>query len=742
MALQFVLDGTDLGTSVVRLGSVEGFISEAEEGTTGICTIEFDDPAGSLVVTGWRTFYAAERSGPTGQQRLFTGYVGIRRYMRAQGTSLITGASRRIECDLVDINAILSFRLFPPSDANANRGSETDVARLQWLLSTSYLVPTVTNYGFVNTTGGITLDASDYRGQSPMSLVSDCANASGKNYYLYFDEGHGGVGIWYDFDYSQNYTCPVRLSNVLSDVGTNASTSYPSAMLATAPVGYWRLDEPSGTVAHDAMGANNGTYVNAPTLGVAGLLTGDPDTAVTFAGASSQRVDLASVPSFSGKSRSVAVWAKGTGAGVYGLMCCRDGTANQAFQLYSDTGKMQFGVGDGSTQLLTSETTTSATDGTVHFWVGVYNGTDLRLYRDGTLDSTPTAATLTPSATGPFQIGALDSIGGLYWTGTLDEPAIWNRALSPTEVAALYAAGSTAPTTYAYYPDAELTRDPSRVYSGVQVPFSGTGSPIYVQDATTIGAYVSRDTTAPNANAKTSGQATAQANTYLAAAETEADSLTLTTRLPAAVTPLVRAGMRIAVRASHLPDLTSFTWVRIMHVEYKQIEMTPDFYDVLLTMIPPGAAIVKKSFNAPTWNFNNTAGAHPLRPGLTMNHPGDPNKFYTATIRVGGSGGTLIGTFPNTSCSGDSTAGDGTGIDDFSDGGPTVFYNLTTYEIWVTVTSSAGNVGYSNGLTFLSSGSGIPFPAGTVVTQIPTGAVGPIAVGVPFLIGKFTITIP
>ena len=31
-----------------------------------------------------------------------------------------------------------------------------------------------------------------------------------------------------------------------------------------------------------------------------------------------------------------------------------------------------------------------------------------------------------------------------FWNGTLDEPAIWNRALSAAEIAALYAAGISA----------------------------------------------------------------------------------------------------------------------------------------------------------------------------------------------------------------------------------------------------------------------------------------------------------
>ena len=52
-----------------------------------------------------------------------------------------------------------------------------------------------------------------------------------------------------------------------------------------APDVWIRLGEPSGTTVNDASGnGHGGTYVNTPTLGVAGFMPGDPDTGVTFNG--------------------------------------------------------------------------------------------------------------------------------------------------------------------------------------------------------------------------------------------------------------------------------------------------------------------------------------------------------------------------------------------------------------------------------------------------------------------------
>ena len=65
---------------------------------------------------------------------------------------------------------------------------------------------------------------------------------------------------------------------------------YQTEVLAGRPH-HFRLSEPSGTNANDAGSANNdGTYVNTPTLGVTGPITGDPpDKAATFAAASAAK---------------------------------------------------------------------------------------------------------------------------------------------------------------------------------------------------------------------------------------------------------------------------------------------------------------------------------------------------------------------------------------------------------------------------------------------------------------------
>ncbi|MCP3673123.1 MAG: hypothetical protein GY829_01440, partial [Gammaproteobacteria bacterium] len=62
---------------------------------------------------------------------------------------------------------------------------------------------------------------------------------------------------------------------------------YESAVLALNPIAYYRLGESSGTTAVDEVGNFDGTYVNTPTLGAAGLLVGNTDTSIITDGISS-----------------------------------------------------------------------------------------------------------------------------------------------------------------------------------------------------------------------------------------------------------------------------------------------------------------------------------------------------------------------------------------------------------------------------------------------------------------------
>src|SRR5262249_37525529 len=106
---------------------------------------------------------------------------------------------------------------------------------------------------------------------------------------------------------------------------TVVTQAYPFVQLVLGdhPVGYWRLDELSGTIAHDYAGTNNGTYTNAQ-LGQAGNNLIDTHKAAKFGILSSANSYVAGIPidftSATNRAFSVEAWVNGgaqtTAAGI------------------------------------------------------------------------------------------------------------------------------------------------------------------------------------------------------------------------------------------------------------------------------------------------------------------------------------------------------------------------------------------------------------------------------------------
>jgi len=92
------------------------------------------------------------------------------------------------------------------------------------------------------------------------------------------------------------------------------ASSYADGILGTSGLaGYWRFGEVSGTVATAARGAVTGSYGVGVTLGRAGLIGGDSNTAAGVGGASGADVRFGDVFDFTGNERfSLEAWVKPT----------------------------------------------------------------------------------------------------------------------------------------------------------------------------------------------------------------------------------------------------------------------------------------------------------------------------------------------------------------------------------------------------------------------------------------------
>lgn len=216
------------------------------------------------------------------------------------------------------------------------------------------------------------------------------------------------------------------------------SPDYRDAVLATNPVGCWRLGERSGSVARDEMGLNNGTYVNAPTLGVAGLLAGDPNTAVTFAAASTQKV-VTGLVTTAVDNWTLAAWVKPTAPGSIRTIIENGYTGNSGYSLLLDASNKLWGLRNGASYELVPHTGPALSTTVPSFAVLLRRAGTSYIYLNGVLSVTGGTNTPTTPA-GATEIGVSLSTSFAF-DGTLDEPAIWGRALTPAEIRYLYDVG-------------------------------------------------------------------------------------------------------------------------------------------------------------------------------------------------------------------------------------------------------------------------------------------------------------
>jgi hypothetical protein len=216
----------------------------------------------------------------------------------------------------------------------------------------------------------------------------------------------------------------------------------------TGLYGYWRLGETSGTVAADAKGTNNGTYVGGVTLGSPGVIVNDPNTAATFNGVN-QKVSLPALATMT--DFSIEAWtllaagavnnANGNNA-LYGAnnqvrLLVRPGLGNTATDILA-------GVWLNGSEYSIQPTSTQSNLTTWVHWVLTRSGATLTLYRNGVQVGQRTDL---PAAASANVSGWIGSQGGsaYYLNGRIDELAIYTAALRPSAVVAHYNAALTGP---------------------------------------------------------------------------------------------------------------------------------------------------------------------------------------------------------------------------------------------------------------------------------------------------------
>lgn len=208
-------------------------------------------------------------------------------------------------------------------------------------------------------------------------------------------------------------------------------------------ISYWKLDDTDDTNVLDAHGGNGGTQD-----GTLDEETGKIGTSFAFGG-DGDNVDLGDVSEVEGIGAfSVSLWAKVPGASVSQTryMVTKRGDGGRVFYLHArDNENVYFEVHNDSTGegvAFVTDPFDNVADTWVHI-VGVYNGTNVMVYANAVVGGTVgTLSGNTDSSTDPMVIGAENTAGQNSWLGHVDEVAIWSKALTQTDIDALYNSGN------------------------------------------------------------------------------------------------------------------------------------------------------------------------------------------------------------------------------------------------------------------------------------------------------------
>lgn len=208
---------------------------------------------------------------------------------------------------------------------------------------------------------------------------------------------------------------------------------YGEEVLADGPIGYWRFNEVSGSVADDAIAANNGTIAAGVTLDVPGAL---PDDASFRFDGNQGKVSFAS-PALTGDF-TLEAWAYLLGPGAVGSTdygCVIGLDAAHRFLIRSTTKELLVQMGGGN---LTAPADSFQLEQWTHL-VYTRTGSTQRLYVNGVLVNTLAQAGASFNAA--WFVGSYLSTSTNYsFNGRIDEVAIYNKVLAPDRIAAHYAA--------------------------------------------------------------------------------------------------------------------------------------------------------------------------------------------------------------------------------------------------------------------------------------------------------------
>jgi len=222
--------------------------------------------------------------------------------------------------------------------------------------------------------------------------------------------------------------------------GTEIAQMYAAETQLQGPVGWWKLNEGTGTVIRDSSGYGNNGAWNGTASGASGYYSAghNQQWAGYFDG--STDFDFMGAPSVvSSTALTLSAWINLSSLNIQQDVLSRYTTSSSDMLEISSTNgiRVDFILSGGAANFTY---TTPLTAGVWHHLVATYNGAIVALYVDGQL-----AQTLPGSGsfvnTQSWYMGQLGN-GLRFFHGSIQDVRIYNRALSAAEVAQMYSAGN------------------------------------------------------------------------------------------------------------------------------------------------------------------------------------------------------------------------------------------------------------------------------------------------------------
>ncbi len=314
------------------------------------------------------------------------------------------------------------------------------------------------SYRNVNGTGWVPVNFSAISAGAPFGSlpVDPTNNPSSDLYYTYTTDG-----TYYEVTAAMESTKYQKggSGDVISKDGASLSSVYAKGTSLTLEpldygpgsiyniqgiVGYWPLNEGSGTTAIDSSGNNqNGTWGGSTPYYYS------PGNNQAYAGNFNGSNDYVSLPRVIQDDFTMTAWFKTTTVGggsgqwyngrqiVSGEVC---GVVNDFGTSINSSGQIMFGIGNPDTTITGS---TNFADGNWHFLTAtrVKSTGAIVLYVDGAVQATGVVSN-TGSLTSPPNIDiGTDPCGGNYFSGQIEGVRMYSSALSSPEVKILYNAG-------------------------------------------------------------------------------------------------------------------------------------------------------------------------------------------------------------------------------------------------------------------------------------------------------------